>query len=97
MNRSDKKFKAHVFVSGRVQGVYFREFTRTQALGLGLTGWVKNCPDGRVEAIAEGKRSDLDRLVHRLQSGPPASRVDTINIELMEYSGSFDTFHIIYE
>jgi len=97
MKRSEGKFRAHLFVSGRVQGVYFREFTRKQALRLGVTGWVKNCPDGRVEALAEGERSRLDRLVADLRSGPCASRVDDIHIEWEEYSRSFDTFHIIHE
>ena len=91
------KSKAHMFISGRVQGVYFRDFTRSHALNLGLTGWVRNCSDGRVEALAEGERLDLDRLITLLGEGPPSSRVDDIHVKWEEYSGSFDTFHITHD
>jgi acylphosphatase len=90
------KSRAHIFFSGIVQGVYFRDYTRTHATSLRLTGWVRNCPDGRVEAIIEGERADLDTLMTHLWSGPPSSRVDDIQIQWEEYSGTFHDFIIRY-
>ena len=90
------KSRAHIFVSGLVQGVYFRDFTRSSASALGLTGWVRNLPDGRVEAVVEGEREEVDLLVERLWVGPPASRVDDIQITWEEYTGSFSHFQVTY-
>jgi len=68
----------HALVTGRVQGVGFRAFTAATARRLGLTGWVRNLPDGSVEALAEGARRDLDEFVTALRSGPPAARVTDV-------------------
>ena len=62
-------------VSGRVQGVFFRAWTREQAESLGLSGWVRNRPDGTVEVLAQGDPDDLAQLEDRLHEGPPAARV----------------------
>jgi acylphosphatase len=88
--------RAHIFVSGIVQGVYFREFTRTQATQSGLTGWVRNLPDRRVEAVAEGEREDLEQFITRLWTGPSESRVDDVSVEWEDYQGSFDSFRITF-
>ncbi len=77
----------HYFVSGRVQGVWFRASTQQKARQLGLGGWVKNTPDGRVELFASGTEADLDTLEKWLWEGPPLARVETviqrdINVEL---------------
>lgn len=90
------KSRAHIVVSGVVQGVYFRDFTRSHANALGLTGWVRNVPDGKVEAVVEGKRETIDHLVERLRSGPPASRVDDVHVEWKEHSSEFSNFQIRY-
>jgi acylphosphatase len=71
----------HVRVTGRVQGVFFRAWTREQANGLGVRGWVRNCPDGSVEAHLEGKETAVEQLVDRVSSGPPGARVDDVQIE----------------
>ena len=69
----------HVFVSGRVQGVFFRASTQQQAQRLGLAGWVRNVDDGRVEAWLEGDAEALASMRAWLRQGPPQARVDTID------------------
>lgn len=92
-NDSPPTHGKHIWVSGLVQGVYFRQYTKTQAIALGITGWVQNLPDGRVELKAFGVSSALDVFLEKLQQGPPASRVIALNIIdiPLEY---FNTFTI---
>jgi acylphosphatase len=66
------------FVSGRVQGVAYRAWTRDQAFELGLTGWAANLPDGRVEVVACGNLDAVSRLAERLRRGPPSARVASV-------------------
>ncbi len=68
-------------VSGRVQGVFFRASTARQANRLGVTGWARNLPDGRVEVLASGEREALERFSAWLRRGPPAARVDELIAE----------------
>jgi len=72
--------RVHLYVSGRVQGVFFRARTRDRARALGITGWVRNLPDGRVEIAAEGARAALDALVSWARVGPPAAQVTDVTI-----------------
>ena len=72
---------AHVFVSGRVQGVWFRESTRRRALELGVCGWVRNLPDGRVEACFEGEVSAVRAAVAFVREGPPLARVESLEVD----------------
>jgi len=84
-------------VYGRVQGVYFRAFTVRQARELGLTGYVRNLPDWRtVEVRAEGERSKLERLIGYLQVGPPGARVERVETNWSEYTGSYSNFSVKY-
>jgi acylphosphatase len=71
----------HFWVSGRVQGVYFRKSTQATARQLGLTGWVRNLPDGRVEGVACGDGKALDKLVVWLHHGPEHAQVTDLRIE----------------
>jgi acylphosphatase len=71
----------HVRVSGRVQGVFYRAWTAEQARGLGVAGWVRNCPDGSVEALLEGTAEAVAILVERMRDGPPAARVGDVAVE----------------
>jgi acylphosphatase len=73
--------RRRVVVHGRVQGVWFRESARRRAEELGLVGWVRNAPDGTVEAEVEGPADDVAVLVSWLGHGPPQSRVDAIDVE----------------
>jgi acylphosphatase len=70
----------HVTVTGRVQGVFFRAWLRDQANELGVTGWVRNCPDGRVDTHVEGEQAAVGELIERLRRGPPAAEVEDIHV-----------------
>ncbi len=70
----------HVIVRGDVQGVGYRWYTREQALGLGVAGWVRNLGDGRVEAVFEGEPGAVDRLLQWCRSGPRTARVEDVDV-----------------
>ncbi|WP_410474631.1 acylphosphatase [Guyparkeria sp. TX1] len=72
--------RRHVHVSGRVQGVFFRDFTRQQAQALGLAGWVRNLDDGRVEAVFEGDTATVSTMLEKLRDGPPRARVEDLAV-----------------
>ncbi len=74
--------RVRVTISGRVQGVGFRYFTRREGERLGLVGWVKNLPNGDVEAEAEGDEAQVDTFVEAIRRGPPASRI--LNYQINE-------------
>ena len=74
----------HAFISGKVQGVWFRAFTREQAQALGVTGWAKNLADGRVEVMLCGEQSKLQTLIKLLGRGPPLARVSGIEQQLQD-------------
>lgn len=88
------KNKVIIFVSGRVQGVFFRAFTREKALALKLKGWVKNLEDGRVKVVAEGEKEKIEKLIEFLKEGPPLAKVENLEIEWKEYKGEFEDFEI---
>ncbi|MBI3040089.1 MAG: acylphosphatase [Chloroflexi bacterium] len=86
-----------ITVYGRVQRVYFRDFTSSHARELGLTGYALNLPDGQaVEVQAEGERDKLEKLLDHLKEGPPRARVEKIVTNWSEYSGSYPDFTIRY-
>jgi acylphosphatase len=84
--------RVHLLVSGRVQGVAFRAATVDEARRLGVDGWVRNLPDGRVEAEAEGERKALEALAAWCRIGPPAARVDGVDVRWGEYRGDLGRF-----
>lgn len=90
------KIRAHVFISGRVQGVFFRSETRREASRRNVGGWVKNTSDGRVEAVFEGKKEDVEKLIEFCRSGPPGARVTNVDVQWKEYTGEFGDFRIRY-
>ena len=83
----------HVSVTGRVQGVFFRAWMQEQANEFGVTGWVRNCPDGRVDAHVEGEDAAVLQLIKRLHRGPPAARVDDVHLWDVELF-DFDDFEV---
>lgn len=76
-----------VRITGRVQGVFFRAWTRDEAQTLGIAGWVRNCSDGSVEAQIEGEPEALDELIELLREGPPGARVDEVHWEEADLEG----------
>ncbi|MBZ9572474.1 acylphosphatase [Patescibacteria group bacterium] len=92
----NEKARAHILVSGKVQGVFFRENTRQKAEKLGVSGWVKNLTDRRVEAVFEGEKEKVEGMVEWAKKGPIWAKVNDINVEWEEYQGEFENFTIRY-
>jgi len=88
--------RARAIVSGRVQGVWFRGATRKRAVELGLTGWVRNLPDGRVEALFEGEASRVEAALAFVERGPRAARVSAVEVVRGEATGEFEAFVVRY-
>ncbi|HDH41612.1 MAG TPA: acylphosphatase [Candidatus Altiarchaeales archaeon] len=88
--------RAHVYISGRVQGVFFRSNTRNMAEKLDLTGWVRNLPDGRVEAVFEGEESDVKEMIEWCHKGPTYASVSDVEVKFDKPTGEFDRFEIRY-
>ena len=88
------KAQVHLVVSGRVQGVFFRASAAQEARGLGLSGWVRNLADGRVELHAEGERRNLTMLLAWAHQGPPAARVEEVAVEWSDYEGQLHGFSV---
>lgn len=83
----------HVRITGRVQGVFFRAWTLEQARALRLNGWVRNCPDGRVEAHVEGEDTAVEEMIERLRCGPPSASVEDLRTWDADVC-DFDTFEV---
>jgi acylphosphatase len=89
-----EKRRVHVVVSGRVQGVGFRHAARRRARELGLSGWVRNLPDGRVEAVAEGPGEQVEEFLRFLGRGPEGARVTALEVEDEEPRGEEGYFEV---
>lgn len=89
--------RAQVIISGRVQGVFFRAHTRDFARKFGVKGWVKNRPDGKVEALFEGDEEDVKAVIDWCNDGPPAAAVSDVNVRWDDYKGEFKGFDVVYE
>jgi acylphosphatase len=90
------KKRFHVHISGRVQGVFFRANTLKAARSLGLTGWVRNLPDGRVETVFEGEQTNADAMLAWCRTGTPPARVDQVEDEEENAEDGFTSFDIVY-
>lgn len=86
--------QARAVIKGKVQGVWFRAFTRDQAQAEQITGWVRNRPDGAVEAVFEGEEDAIVRVLEKCRQGPPSARVEDIETEWQEYGDEFSGFDI---
>jgi len=91
-----EKVRAHVMIDGRVQGVFFRHHTRETAFHLGVKGWVRNRRDGSVEAVFEGDKESVHRMIEWCHQGPPAARVTKVHQAWEEYTGEFEDFSVTY-
>lgn len=87
--------RVHLKIYGRVQGVSFRYYARRQAASLGLVGWVRNCPDGSVEAVAEGEESSVQDFVSWARSGPSGAHVERLECDTDVTPVEDHTFRII--
>lgn len=88
--------RKHIYIKGRVQGVGFRAFIRDQAQKNNVNGWVKNLPDGRVEALLTGKRINVNRVIDKAKTGPRMAEVRDIDIFDETYRGEFASFTVKY-
>jgi len=88
--------RAHVIVTGKVQGVFYRAETASKARQLNVTGWVRNLPDGRVEAIFEGQEMKVQKMIDFCRRGPPNAYVVDADVRRQEWKGEFDDFTVRY-
>lgn len=88
------RVRAALRITGKVQGVYYRWATLQEATARGVTGWVRNKPDGSVEAVLEGDERQVKDLIAWCQRGPEAARVDGVDIRWEPYTGEFKDFSI---
>ena len=86
--------RAELFVSGRVQGVFYRASAQQEAQRLGLHGEIRNLPGGEVEAIVEGEKSRIDEFIAWCRRGPPAAEVEDVRVRFGEPRGEFRTFRV---
>jgi acylphosphatase len=84
-------------IIGRVQGVFFRDFVNLNARELGLTGTVRNMPDGSVFVVAEGKKADLQKFLALLEKGSPYSRVEKVGTKWLLATDEFDNFSVLLQ
>ena len=89
------KVRARLLISGRVQRVHFRQSTLMEAQALGVTGWVRNLMDGRVEAVFEGEEHSVKTLVNYCRSGPSAARVDYLDVSFGPFKSEFPNFKVL--
>jgi acylphosphatase len=93
MESGDRE-RAHVYVSGQVQGVFFRDSARKKAERLGLTGWVENLPDGRVEALFEGPQEKVREMIQWCGEGPPHATVEDVDAEFGDPEEGLEDFEV---
>lgn len=91
-----EKIRAHVFVKGKVQGVYFRQNLRIVAKRHKVNGWVRNLKDGRVEAVLEGNDLNVSEVIEWCHAGPSGARVYDVSIQYEPYTGEFTSFEVLY-
>ena len=88
--------RIRIFVTGKVQGVFFRQALKVMAKKNGVSGWVKNLKDGRVEAVLEGDQEKVSRLVEWSHGGPANARVEDVEIRNEKFTGEFSKFDVLY-
>ena len=94
MDKDEKKVRAHLSISGRVQGVAFRYYAQDIAQSLEIKGWVRNCWDGKVEIVMEGEEEKVKELIDWCYQGPGSAIVEKVDIEWEKYRGEFNSFGI---
>ncbi len=92
----EKKVKARVVITGKVQGVFFRMETKQAADRYGVQGWARNKSDGSVEAVFEGDKEKVASIIEWCRQGPPFAKVNNLDVYWQEYKGEFKDFKIRY-
>lgn len=87
--------QAHLIISGYVQGVWYRKFVKTNAVTLGLTGWVRNLPESRVEAVFQGSKDGIEKMIKLCHDGPEFAEVKKVDVEWEEIKEEFRDFSIL--
>ena len=95
-DRKSENLRAHVIIQGLVQGVFFRASTKEMALQIGVGGWVRNLPDGNVEALFEGEKKKVSEIVAWCYKGPPGAHVKKVDLAWEPYKGEFKLFDVRY-
>ena len=90
----EDKISAHLFISGRVQGVFYRKHAQQKAREFLLTGWVHNLVDGRVEIVVEGEKKNIQQFILWTKEGSPFAQVEDVQIEQGPYKGEFQGFEV---
>ncbi|MFV1916891.1 MAG: acylphosphatase [Patescibacteria group bacterium] len=90
-----RNVRVHVFIEGRVQGISYRYWTKKTASSLGLTGWVKNLAGGRVEAVFEGQKKEVEQMIKKCRRGPILAGVKHIDIVWEDATGEFKNYEIV--
>jgi acylphosphatase len=90
------KVRAHVIVSGRVQGVFFRSVTQREAEARDVKGWVRNLPKGSVEAVFEGEEEAVNAMVEFCRRGPSRARITNVDLVWEDFKGEFGSFEVRY-
>jgi len=87
-----EKIRAHLLISGMVQGVFFRKNAQREARAIGLIGWARNLIDGKVEIVCEGEKEKVEQFVEWCRQGPPLAKVENVEIEYRPYQGEWKDF-----
>lgn len=95
MSDTDELTRVHLLISGRVQGVFFRATTKEEARARGLTGWVRNTGDGRVEAEVQGSSDAVDQLIEECRTGPPMASVTDVEVEPIDVVSDESRFRVV--
>ncbi|MDO8470466.1 MAG: acylphosphatase [bacterium] len=90
----EENIGAHLFVSGKVQGVFYRKHAQQKAKEFGLTGWVHNLIDGRVEISVEGEKEHTEQFILWAKEGSPFAQVEDVRVEWKPYEGKWNDFEV---
>ncbi len=88
--------QAYLNITGKVQGVFYRDTSQKRAQELNLTGYVKNMPDGSVEALVQGPKEDIEAFIKWCQQGPPSANVENVEVKWQEVTETYDSFEVTY-
>jgi len=92
----NNKNQIHLFITGQVQGVFFRSQAKQKARSLGITGWIKNLPNGQIEAVAQGDQNKIKQFIDWCEQGPQLAQVEKVEIKTEQYQSEYQDFEVRY-